>query len=162
MSRPPGPPPKSRELKLLDGNPGHQAVEAPTAPAAPPAEQLKPPPWLNRYGKQEFKRLAPILEPMGLLTAADVPLFSMLCSLYGEMIEARRHIKKHGTVMVLYKDVDGAAVPVKAQANPSVAVARNAAQQVRLIASEFGLSPSMRGRISLPAAADDDADEDLD
>ncbi len=161
MSRAPGPAPESRELRILKGNPGKRPLP-PSAPQPRKLDKVPPAPtWLGKEAKREYRRLADVLHPIGLLTSADLPVFHTLCSMYGEMVEARREVEKEGRTIVLH---DQGGHPIKAVANPAVTIARNAAQQLRMLAAEFGLTPNARGRMQMSIDADPvtEEDEDLD
>ena len=47
-----------------------------------------PPDWLpNAHAIKEFKRLAPILHRVGLLTEAGVTAFAQMCALHGKIVQ---------------------------------------------------------------------------
>ena len=77
--------PKPTALKKLEGNPGKRPLNE--LEPVPPTVALRCPNYLLPEARKEWKRLAPILMGMGLLTAADaVPLcgiLSGLCALAG-------------------------------------------------------------------------------
>ena len=65
--------PKPTALKLLEGNPGKRPLNG--REPVPPRAALKCPAWLLPEAKKEWKRLAPALEAMGVLTMADLTAF---------------------------------------------------------------------------------------
>src|SRR5262245_51068611 len=75
-----GPAAKPTALKVLQGNPGHEALntrEPKPAPIAP-----KCPSWLDADAKREWKRVAPELEKLGLLTQVDMVALAGYCQSY--------------------------------------------------------------------------------
>jgi P27 family predicted phage terminase small subunit len=70
------------------------------------------------------------------------------CQAYARWREAEQVITQYGFTVTTDK---GNIVQ-----RPEVAIARNMMNTIRAFAAEFGLTPSSRGRISLPEVADDD------
>ena len=66
--------PKPTALKLLEGNPGKRPLNA--NEPIPPQGEVKCPSWLLPEAKKEWKRLAPAMESMGILTLADEKAFA--------------------------------------------------------------------------------------
>ena len=69
--------PKPTALKVLEGNPGKRPLN--DREPVPPKATLKCPAWLLPEAKKEWKRLAPALEAMGVLTMADLTAFEGYC-----------------------------------------------------------------------------------
>jgi phage terminase small subunit len=74
----PGPPPKPTALKILAGNPGKRRLND---QEPQPEAKCVPPAWLPPDVREEWKRQAPALERLGLLTEIDGEAFAMLCTL---------------------------------------------------------------------------------
>ena len=150
--------PKPKSLHILNGNPSKIDLEkrdkgkpkpVPIAPRCPG--------WLSKEAKKEWGRCAPILERIGLLTEADGPLFELYCQVYGKWKEAETFIGKNGSTYKYQKlDKDGKVVSTYVTSYPQVAIAKQCADQLLKICSEFGLTPSSRERINLPQAGEDD------
>lgn len=148
---PGGRPPKPTVLKVLQGNPGKRPLntnEPKPQPIAP-----KPPSWLPREAKREWKRLAPELEKLGLLTIVDGTAFANYCLAYARLREAEETIKREGMVITTEK---GYKMP-----HPAVKIAEKAQQIIKAFCSEFGLTPSSRSRMSLPTRNEDDEYEEF-
>ena len=64
----------------------------------PPKATLKRPAWLEPEAKKEWKRLAPSLEAMCVLTMADLTVFSGYCQTYARWKEAEKFITQHGSI----------------------------------------------------------------
>ena len=144
-----GPAPKPTNLRLLQGNPGKRALpknEPKPRPIAP-----KCPSWLGSIGRQEWRRVAPELESLGLLTVVDGAALEAYCQAYETMVQARRELKEHirlaGKMTVTYTNKFGADNEV---AHPAIKISREAATQVKAFCAEFGLTPSSRNRMQTP------------
>jgi len=144
----PGPPKTPTVVRLLRGNPGHRPINRnepqPTRPAAVP----EPPEYLLPYAIDEWRRLAPELYHMRLLTVLDLTLFAVYCQNYARWrlaeetlaTMAARDPRTHG---LLIRTTDG-----NARRNPLVKIAADAAADMVTYASQFGMGAAARARIS--------------
>lgn len=142
----PGPAPKPRALKILAGNPGHQDLsrrELKAPPIAPPI-----PTWLDREAKAEWRRCAPHLERLGLLTQLDMAAFAAYCQSYARWRQAERILQAEGLTF----ETDSGYV----QQHPAVAIANKYLSAIKTLCCEFGMTPSSRMRFTLPDEDDDD------
>jgi P27 family predicted phage terminase small subunit len=144
----PGPRRIPTHLKLLCGNPGHQKLNKDEPQPQVPAEAPEPPPFLTGYAMDEWWRVAPELHRLRLLTIADVMPFAAYCQAYmhwrtAEEVLAAMAERDQATSGLLVKRADG-----NAGQNPLLSIARKAAADMVRYASEFGLSPAARARIS--------------
>lgn len=121
-------------------------------PGSSPVESVpKPPSWLSRDAKAEWKRVAPILvNERRTLTMADLAAFTAFCIAVGHAAEAQRIINREGLVFVASKG----ALPKK---HAAFSVQMDALREARLLAGELGLTPVSRSR---PAVRDDESDAD--
>ena len=126
--------PKPTALKKLEGNPGKRHLNE--LEPVPPTMELKCPSHLLPEAKKEWKRLAPRLMSIGLLTAADAVPFEGYCTAYARWLEAQAEITRHGSI---YKDHEGRIRP-----NPYIAIANQQMREIKSLAAEFGLTPSNR------------------
>lgn len=146
--------PKPTHLKVVTGNPGRrplnqQEIEPPRRRSAP-----KPPPHLLPEANAEWKRLAPSLSLLGILSDLDVAPFAAYCQSYARWVQAERLLATlagqdaTGRDAMLIKTRAGGVTP-----NPLIWVARNAANDMVRYASEFGFTPSSRTRVHTTAAS---------
>ncbi|MBR4429474.1 MAG: phage terminase small subunit P27 family [Clostridia bacterium] len=126
--------PKPTALKKLEGNPGKRPLNE--LEPVPPNVSIHCPQYLLPDARREWKRLAPVLIQMGLLTAADVVPFAAYCTAFARWKEAEEEITKHGSI---YKDGEGRIRP-----NPYIAIANQQLREIKSLAAEFGLTPSNR------------------
>ena len=105
---------------------------------------------------------APELERLGLLTILDRVAFACYCQSYAKFKAAERFLKKHGTTYRIPKrNKEGEVISFYIAPFQEVAIANQCLKHIRAFASEFGLTPSSRGRIYLPTEIIDDEFEKL-
>ena len=129
--------PKPTALKKLEGNPGKRPLTE--LEPLPPISVLRCPNWLLPEARKEWRRLAPALINMGVLTLADAIPFAAYCTAYARWREAEDEITKHGSV---YKDGNGSIKP-----NPYIAISARQLMEIKSLAAEFGLTPATRTAI---------------
>ena len=142
---------KPTKLKLLEGNRGKREIPAEVEPyPAPP--NLRAPIGLDPQARKTWRRLAPILSRLGLLTEADYEALAHLCQVQARLVDIRQRLQG-GEDLVS----DG---PQGPKQNPLIMAEKQYLQNFRMYAAEFGLSP--RGRSGLAVGSgDDDEDDDL-
>jgi P27 family predicted phage terminase small subunit len=147
-----GRPPKPSTLRELEGNPGHRPINAnePKPESAMPSS----PSHLKHEARREWNRIAPELMQLGLLTRIDRAALAAYCQTWGRWCEAELKVKEAGLVV---KMKGGQVIP-----NPYLSVANAALKQLKAFATEFGLTPSSRSRLSVaPAGSAADEVEDF-
>lgn len=130
--------PQPTALKVLRGNPGRRPLNL-NEPRPPPLVDLKPPDWLDTEAVQEWQRMAPKLQQLGLLTEIDIPALATYCQTWSRWKEADSQIQRYGMVI---KGKGG--YPV---ISPFVAVANRAMAHMKSFLIEFGMTPSARARV---------------
>ena len=138
-----GPPKTPTALNRLRGNPGKRKAIREAKPPQPPLEEMGPPAWLDQMAKAEWRRLAPQLVRLGLLTVLDVTKFAAYCRWYARWRKNEAQLLTMQTELVTLKSG-------YAQQHPLVAMAKQAAEMMNRFGSQFGLSASDRASISLP------------
>lgn len=142
--------PKPTALKLLEGNPGKRPINE--HEPVPPKGTVKCPTWLEPEAKKEWKRLAPSLEAMGVLTQADLTAFAGYCQAYARWKEAEEFISQHGSI---FQTTSGYVQQV-----PQVSIAQQNLKIMQSFCSEFGLTPATRARIIANGSGKDDVSSD--
>ena len=148
-----GRPKKPTALKVLEGNPGKRPLPENEPKPAPVVGTPKPPAWLNTEGKKAWKRLAPELERLGLLTIVDLEAFAAACQAYGIWVECERFFRKkdpktekrYGRTYE-YTNKAGETNEI---ARPEVSISQKALDQFKSFMTEFGLTPASRTRIEV-------------
>jgi P27 family predicted phage terminase small subunit len=139
-------------LKLLRGNPGKRAIQPEPEPAVP-GTPPEPPAFLGEDAKNEWFRVVPELQRLGLLTVVDLMPLAAYCDAFSRWVTAERLLtamadKDATTKALLLKGAAGNAV-----ANPLVKLARCAAADMVHFAGEFGMTPLARSRLNAPKRA---------
>lgn len=135
-----GPAPKPTAIRELEGNPGHRPINK-TEPK--PAKGAICPDWLSVEAKAEWARVAPELERLGLLTKVDSSALAAYCMAWARWRLAEEALADgHGLTFV----TEGG---YSAQ-RPEIGIANRALADIRAFCKEFGLTPSARGRMSVP------------
>ena len=152
--------PKPTNLKRLEGNPGRRPLNKNEPKPIPIAPEC--PEWLSNKAKEEWARAAPVLERLGLLTELDRAVFAGYCQNYGKWVEAEKFLKEKGTTYAYpRKDKDGNTISLYIAPYPQVAIARQCMELIIKLCAEFGMTPSSRGRMSLPGEDTEDPLEKL-
>ncbi len=149
-------------LHVLNGNPSkkkdlgkNEPKPVPTAPRCPH--------WLHKNAKKEWKRIAPQLERMGLLTQVDLAALAMYCESWAQYREAIEFVHKKGQAYAIFErnedgnvkyDNRGQPILRHMQQWPQVGIANKALKNIQSLCSEFGLTPSARGRMQVPGTSD--------
>ena len=126
--------PKPTAIKEFEGDihkERHNPREPKPEPVCPP-----PPDWMSDEEKAEWNRTAPILHRMGVLSVVDLPALEAYCSCYVKWREA----KAKATIGVV-QTPSGAL-----RSSPLILVENRYLTQLRLLMTEFGMTPSSRVR----------------
>jgi P27 family predicted phage terminase small subunit len=145
-----GPVPESNALRILKGNPSKRPLKG-ELPKPKPARPACPS-WLSLEAKREWRRLAPELARIGLLTKLDIDTLAGYCSSYSVWRKAQEVLANHGSVYVTPKG--------QLKARPEIEIANTAAEQMKSFASELGLTPSSRARMQLTQGPSTPEEED--
>ena len=148
---------KPTALKLIQGNPGKQPLNK-REPKPKIASKSPPVPrdfigtkkHQGKIAAKIWKKLAPELYNMGLLTTIDVHQLKQFCETFERAQEIMEMIAQSGPI------VRSAAKTIKL--NPLYTQLAITQQQLNRLASEFGLSPAARSRIEA-TKPDDGYDE---
>ena len=143
-------------LKELEGDRGKGRRPLNKDEPTPPQDNVKCPAWLMPEAKKEWKRLAPSLIAMGVLTEHDMEAFAGYCQAYARWREAEEFLSQHGTI---FKTPSGYVQQV-----PQVSIAMQNLKIMQSFCAEFGLTPASRARLyanSGESAASDDPMESV-
>jgi P27 family predicted phage terminase small subunit len=135
----------TRVLKLKgDYRPDRHASRDAIPQPDPLTALPKAPAYLGALGKKEWRRVGAELVELGLLTSAGLSAFGFYCLACQRALEAELLLVKADSLTVT--TARGGIRP-----HPTVNIARQAWSEVRKWGAEFGLSPSTRTRVRVPA-----------
>lgn len=134
-----GPAPKPTRLRVLHGDHPERVNRREPRPAAGPVER---PEFLSAEAAAKWDVLAPHMEAMGLLTGADVDLLAAYCECYARW---RRLVQLAAKSPPVFRGkTDSGDGEPTFKRNPLWSQVRDAEGALRVLAREFGLSPSAR------------------
>jgi P27 family predicted phage terminase small subunit len=142
-----GPKPKPTKLRILHGDEERRINrnEPDVAPGRP--EKL---PGLTPVADALFDYVCDLLEPTGVLTKVDGLMLAILCEEYATWREAATMLNARDGV-VTHNDLG------ELKRHPAAPVMSQAANIIRTLCAEFGMSPSSRSRLlAPPGSARDD------
>lgn len=151
--------PKPTRLKVLEGNPGKRKLKN-----VPKPDPKVPgcPYWLSPRAKNEWRRIVPELEKLGLISQVDRSALAGYCEALATVKIAtaaiHEHYRRTGKLTTTYTNARGAEneIPI-----PELKIARDAWLLVHRFATEFGLTPSSRERFDLPEQHEIDEFEEI-
>jgi P27 family predicted phage terminase small subunit len=139
--------PVPTRLKVLRGT-DRPDRRNPNEPVVKPATPSCPK-HLGAEAKREWRRASKQLAAVGLLAQIDRAAFALYCDSYGRWVETTEAIRTYG---LMVKSKNG--IPMQ---SPYLAVANKAAEQMRLLLGEFGMTPASRSRVNAePVTPKDD------
>jgi len=127
------------EIKKLRGT--YRADRAPVNEPRPGAAGIRMPRGLLKVGRLYWRRLAPRLQRVRLLTDLDVEMLTQLCVCLGRLDECEQAVTDGGIL------VDGARGGLVR--NPAVMAANAYRASALQLAARFGMSPVDRARVSM-------------
>ena len=114
----------------------------------PPVETPTCPTWLNREAKAEWQRVVPQLKRLGIIARIDRACLAGYCLAWSRLKQATDILKAEGMTY----EKNGLI-----KKHPAVGIAHEAAQEVRALAAEFGMSASARARLQIDPPKTEDA-----
>lgn len=141
---------KPTALKVIHGTARADRLKANEPKPTPIAPD--PPSWLDRTAKAIWRKYAPMLERLGLLTEADGESLAAYCQAVSRYMAAVKRLKK-----VARESPDDIELIRKAEVS-----VEKAEHSMRLLANEFGLTPAARSRIDVPPEAAKDGESILE
>lgn len=147
-----GPVGKPAELKVLEGNRNHRAIDL-TSTFRPEVGAPPLPRDLSREGKKAWKRLVPELVRYNLLAKIHADALEDLCETIGLIKVLRRSINSRQELL-LSENKDPARAVVSSTPNgmevqsPIYQALNREREKLRSWVSEFGLTPAQQARVT--------------
>ncbi|SDX56112.1 phage terminase, small subunit, putative, P27 family [Marininema mesophilum] len=113
----------------------------------PGTDHIRPPPWLGKVGKKEFKRLAEELKKLNLITNVDVNELAAYCDAYADYYMGCTKLIEEEGLMVEYTNNSA---ETNRFPHPLLTKKKQLHEQMKSLAVEFGLTPSSRARLAMP------------
>ncbi len=123
-------------------------------PAAEPAAKRldappEPPEHLGAEAAKCWRRVAPMLTGMGVLTDSDLPAFEQLCMTWQEIQDLNVTLEILGGTTYETTSIQGGFMR---RSHPEVAQRADAVRRLLAFMGQFGLTPSARARLAVPGA----------
>lgn len=147
-----GPAGKPAELKVLEGNRSHRAIDL-TSTFRPEVGAPPLPRDLSREGKKAWKRLVPELVRYNLLSKIHADALEDLCETIGLIKVLRKSINSRQELL-LSKNEDPARAVVSSTPNgmevqsPIYQALNREREKLRSWVGEFGLTPAQQARVT--------------
>ena len=145
-----GPKPKPTKMKKLEGVRTDRINENEPQPGA---GKVTCPGFLSKEAKAEWRRIAPELTRLGLLTPLDRAAFAAYCQNYGRWVEVEILLLKKG---VIARGSNGQVI-----ASPLLWISTSVMKMMLKFGVEFGLTPSSRSRLVGAAPGERDPLDEL-
>jgi len=139
---------KSRptKIKILEGEPNKDRINK--HEPVPRHNETTCPRHLIREARNEWNRIYPELQTMGLMSKIDRVALAAYCQTYGRWVKYEKIIAEKGE---LYKTQKGNVIT-----SPALWVANKALEQMHKFLTEFGMTPASRSRINVSKQESDD------
>jgi len=142
-----GPKPSSVVIKAKFGNPGRRKI--PENEPNPESSIPDPPSFLDGYAVEEWRRVAPELARVGLLSEIDRALLAGYCTSYSQWRSAREEMNKRtekGGMLASLVDVTKAGNVIQ---NCLVGISNKAQNDMGRFADLLGMGAAARARMGL-------------
>lgn len=116
---------------------------------------MKPdcPEWLPEEAREFYHEISDMLKDMNIIGKADKTMLSLFANTYMEWRQANDFLKERKATS--YTTISTAGDKIY-KAYPEVAMRSDAARRLQSLASEFGLSPASRSKVSTLDQEDED------
>ena len=142
-----GRPAKPTKLKVLNGTDRTDRVNE-KEPKPKEVKKVPDPPWfLDYYAKKEWKRVAPHLIEVGLLTEADISTFQDYCEVHAHCVRLHRKVHEEGYEFIIESGY--------VQKRPITSILKDYMDQKRKLANQLGLTPAARTNIEVDLEKDE-------
>lgn len=128
--------PKPTAVKELAGNPGKRPLNR--VEPRPPASSARAPRGLGEEAARFWRRYAPVLSELGVLTQVDEPALQMAAEHYEVALRAAKQL--HDEELI----IEGRDGPRK---NPLAQILRDNSSALKSFLVEFGMTPASRSKI---------------
>jgi len=135
---------KPTEKKKLEG--GHRKDRQKNNPAPDPVEEINPPEWLNKPGREFYERVGPEMKKYKMLTALDLDSFAELANIFGKIRILEERLQEEGEI------IDDGRGSLKK--HPASTLVKQHLDHYLKLAKDFGLTPESRQRLDMKEEKD--------
>lgn len=137
-----GPKPMPNNLRVLTGNRGKRPLSNNAGVISPDIEVPECPAHLSIEAKKEWKRVAPELLKMRIITQLDMAALAVYCQAYAKWVDAEQKIKELGEAGLIDQTPSG-----YKQISVWQQLSSRAIEQMHKWMAEFGMTPANRAKI---------------
>lgn len=146
---------KSDEYRELSGGSDRKSRALASEIAA---GKPRPPSWMSKAAKREFKRVAGFLADRGTITPADESALVLYACSYSRFITAQQDLDEAGQrIKVKVLNSHGAAVEIDRE-NPSLKLVQSEAKTLLSFLRQLSMTPLTREKVKPTKPKDEDAD----
>jgi P27 family predicted phage terminase small subunit len=133
-------------IKELEGNRGHHPprLKEPKPESGIPTR----PEWLDPEAKREWGRVCAALDEIGMIAKVDRAALAGYCQSWADYVACVKAVQEEGRTFLNDKG--------NPATRPEVAQAQQHIRAMRAFCSDFGLTPSARGRMTLPGQIEEE------
>lgn len=117
-----------------------------------PAGLGEPPEWMDTPATEEWKRVAPDLEAAGVTSRVESTALAVYCQAVSRMRLAEKEIFRDGITIMTEGGL---------KKHPAVGIAERAAVIIKAFASEFGMTPASRSKVSAKPGTEQNPDNEF-
>lgn len=158
------------DLQLIHGNKNRRTKEEierrRKAEAALQAarDKLKPPTWLDKVAKKEFRYIVSEMKELEVLNNLDVHALAMYCDAYSNYVEITKLINENGLAkpVVVFNEEAGINHTLLLIDKEAIIRKKQFFDQVKQLGTQFGFTPSARAKMALAQAKASEEEEDDD
>lgn len=134
--------PKPTELAKLQGNPGHRPLNQGQPKPKTPVKKAR---GMQPLARKFWDDYGPELERLEILTGVDSAAFRLMAEHYGFAVRAAKELNEGGLTVETSEGV---------KKNPVAQIFKDNSLAFKNFAAEFGMTPSARTRLKMPAEAE--------
>jgi P27 family predicted phage terminase small subunit len=131
---------------MLDGNPGKRSLDFVKPPPGVPDKPV----WLKKESAEEWDRIIPILDSMGVLSRLDRAVVADYCTVWGRLVAVEKELDSAEALVVGRSDRQ------EWVKNPLWSVSNQLRQRFHKCCELLGLAPGPRGRLDVPDKSQND------
>ncbi|MBF0780503.1 MULTISPECIES: phage terminase small subunit P27 family [unclassified Granulicatella] len=120
-------------------------------------DKLKPPIWLGKIAKKEFKYVVNETDTIDLLSNLDLHVLAIYCNVYEQYVRCTNRIINDGIMVEANKSSETVVA-----AHPLFVKQDKLFDQLRKMQTDLGLSPSARARLAMKMTVEDKEEGEFD